>query len=161
LVAGRRLTERIVRRTALALSVFAHIFGAAFCQAQSGKVIGTWTVEVAFENGENRSVRVEAREAGAGSFLLLDPMLKVWGPAQPSEAKWTQSNDGAVMFSGAVEFPLGNVGRDVGTLVLKGKFGTADSINGEATFFRVDQERAEPDLKPSKSGSFKATRVPR
>jgi hypothetical protein len=134
------------------------MIGAGFSEAQSPNLIGSWTVQIAFENGETRSFRVEAREAGTGSFLLLDPTLKVWGPAKPSEAKWTQSNDGSVMFSGPVEFPLGNVGRDVGTLVLKGKFGTADSISGEAMFFRVDQERAQPEPKPSKSGSFKATR---
>ncbi len=138
--------------------MFAQIVGAGFCEAQSVNVIGSWKVEIAFENGESRAFRFEAREAGKASFLLLDPTLKVWGPAKPSEAKWTQSNDGSVMFSGSVEFPLGNVGRDAGTLVLKGKFGTADSISGEAMFFRVDQEPADPKAKPSKSGSFKATR---
>jgi hypothetical protein len=147
----------VTSKTALALAVFAQIVSAGFCEAQSVNVIGIWTVEVAFENGENRSFRVEAREAGTGSFLLLDPRLKVWGPARPSEAKWTQG-DGSVMFSGPVEFPLGNVGRDAGTLVLKGKFGAGDSISGEAIFFRSDQEPTDPKAKPSKSGSFKATR---
>jgi hypothetical protein len=151
------LTVRL--RTALALTLFTQIVGAAFSEAQSGKVIGIWTVEIAFENGESRSLRIEAREAGTASFLLLDPQLKVWGPAKPSEAKWTQSNDGSVMFSGPLEFPLGNVGRDPGTLVLKGKFGTADLIIGEAKFSRTDQERAQPEPKPSKNGSFKATRA--
>lgn len=130
--------------------------GADLSAAQSPNVIGIWTVEIAFANGENRSFRVEAREAGTASFLLLDPMLKAWGPARPSEAKWTQSDDSSVTFSGPVEFPLGNVGRDAGTLVLKGKF-RGDSISGEAMFFRPDQDPA--DSKPSKSGSFKATRA--
>jgi hypothetical protein len=122
--------------------------------------MGSWRVEVTFENGEGRSLRFEARESGKGSFLLLDPRLKVWGPAKPSEAKWTQGDDGSVMFSGTVEFPLGNVGRDAGTLVLKGKFGTGDSISGEAMFFRLDQDPTNPKAKSSKSGSFKATRPP-
>ena len=143
-------------RTALTLSIFSQIVGAAFSEAQPAKVIGSWTVEIAFENGESRAFRFDAREAGTGSFLLLDPTLKAWGPAKPSEAKWTQNDDGPVMFSGPVEFPLGNVGRDAGTLVLKGKFESSDSISGEAMFFRVDEPGAE--AKPSKTGSFKATR---
>lgn len=147
----------MTKRTALILSVFAQILGAAVSEAQTAKVSGSWTVEIAFENGESRALRVEAREAGTGSFLLLDPTLKVWGPAKPSEAKWTQSDDGSVTLSGAVEFPLGNVGRDAGTLVLKGKFGSDDSINGEATFFRLDQGRSDPN--PAKTGRFKATRL--
>ncbi len=63
------------------------------------------------------------------------------------------------MFSGPVEFPLGNVGRDAGTLVLKGKFGTDGAITGEAIFFPVDQDPKDPKARPSKSGSFKAIRV--
>jgi hypothetical protein len=116
-------------------------------------------VEITFAEGETRSLRVEARESGKGSFLLSDPKLKYWGPAKPTDAKWTQDAEGSVMFSGTVEFPLGNVGRDAGTLVLKGKFETGDSLSGEAKFFRPDQDSTGPDSKPSKSGSFKANRV--
>ena len=104
-------------------------------------------------------MRFEARESGKGSLLLLDPRLKFWGPAKPSEAMWTQGNEGSVMFSGPVEFPLGNVGRDAGTLVAKGKFGTDGSITGEAMFFPLDQDPKDPKAKPSKSGTFKAIRV--
>jgi hypothetical protein len=154
---NRHQTRIVISNAAVALTVFTQIMGADLSAAQSTNVIGSWTVEIGFENGESRSLRVEAREAGAASFLLLDPTLKVWGPAKPSEAKWTQSDDSSVTFSGPVEFPLGNVGRDPGTLVLKGKFGTADLITGEAKFFRTDQNPA--DSKPSKNGSFKATRV--
>ena len=81
------------------------------------------------------------------------------GLAGPSEAKWIQGDEGSVTFSGPVEFPLGNVGRDAGTLVLKGKFGTEGSITGGATFFRLDQDPKDPKARPSKSGSFKAIRA--
>ena len=145
-------------RTVLALIVFTQIIGAGFCAAQSPNVIGSWRVEVTFGNGETRSLRFKAEESGKGSFLLLDPRLDYWGPARPSDAKWTQGAEGSVMFSGAVEFPLGNVGRDAGTLVLKGKFGTGDSISGEAMFFRLDQDPTKAN--PAKNGSFKATRLP-
>ena len=146
-------------KPALILIVFAQILGMGFSQAQSSNVIGSWKVEITFGNGDGRSLRFEARESGKGSFLLLDPGLKVWGPARPSEAKWTQGDRGSVMFSGTVEFPLGNVGRDAGTLVLKGKFGTEGAITGAAIFFPLDQDPKDPEARPSKSGSFKAIRV--
>ena len=136
--------------------VVAQILGAGSFQAQSPNVIGSWKVEITFGNGESRSFRFEAGESGKGSFLLVDPRLKSWGPAKPSEAKWAQSHEGSVTFSGPVEFPLGNVGRDAGTLVLKGKLGTEGSIVGEAKFFPQDQD---PKAGPSKSGRFKATRA--
>ena len=63
------------------------------------------------------------------------------------------------MISGPVQFPLGNVGLDRGTLVLKGKLGTDGSITGEARFFPIDQNPSDPTAKPSKSGTFKATRA--
>ena len=146
-------------KPALILILFAQLLGVGLSHAQSANVIGSWEVEIAFGNGESRSFRFEARESGKGSFLLVDPRSKVWGPARPSEAKWTQGDEGAVMFSGAVEFPLGNVGRDPGTLVLKGKFGTEGTITGAATFFPLDQDPNDPKAKPSKSGSFKAIRA--
>ena len=73
------------------------------------------------------------------------------GAAKPSEAKWTQGEGNAVTFSGAVEFPIGNVGRDAGTLVFKGKFETPDLITGEVDFSPLVGDR------PSKSGTFKAS----
>jgi hypothetical protein len=140
-------------KPALILIVFAQIFGVGLSQVHSSNVIGSWKVEITFGNGEARSFRFEAGESGKGSFLLVDPKSKVWGPARPSEAKWTQGDEGSVMFSGTVEFPLGNVGRDAGTLVFKGKFETESLIAGEVEFSPLVGDR------PSKSGTFKATRA--
>ena len=138
---------------ALILMVFAQICGAALSQAQSPNMIGSWKVNIAFANGDSRSLRFDAQGAGKGTFLLLDPKLNVWGPAKPSEAKWTQGDGNSVTFSGAVEFPLGNVGRDPGTLVFKGKFQTESLITGEVEFSPLVGDG------PSKSGTFKAIRA--
>jgi hypothetical protein len=54
--------------------------------------------------------------------------------------------------SGAVEFPIGNVGRDAGTLMFKGKFETASLITGKVEFSPLVGE------KPSKHGTFEAAR---
>jgi hypothetical protein len=125
----------------------------ALTQAQSPNMIGSWNVEFTFANEDHRSLRFDAQGTGKGSFLLLDPRLKVWGPAKPSEASWTLGEGNSVTFSGPVEFMLGNVGRDPGTLVFKGKFETDGSIRGEVEFSPLLGDR------PSKHGTFKAVRA--
>jgi hypothetical protein len=122
-------------------------------QAQSPNVIGRWNVEITFANDNHRSLRFDAQAAGKGTFLLLDPKLKVWGPAKPSEAKWSRGEGNSVTFSGPVEFMIGNVGRDAGTLVFKGKFETESLITGEVEFSPLVGDG------PSKSGTFKAVRA--
>ena len=144
-------------KLALTLIALSPMFALAFSQAQSSKIIGSWRVEIMFGNGVTHTLRLEARDSGKGSFQLVDARSKVWGFSKPSEAKWTEGNQGSVTFSGPVEFPLGNIGRDAGTLVLKGEFGTEGAITGEAEFFPIGQE--PKDAKPSKSGAFKAVRV--
>ena len=124
----------------------------AFAQGESLSMTGRWNVEINFADGSKRSLRFDAQADGRATFLVTDPMLSRWGPAKPSEAKWTQGDQNSVTFSGAVEFPLGNVGRDVGTLQFKGKLQTADSIVGEVEFAPLVGDR------PSKHGTFKATR---
>jgi hypothetical protein len=122
-------------------------------QAQSPTVIGRWNVEIIFADGNKRSLRFDAQDGGKGTLLVLDPTLKVWGAAKPLEAKWTPGDQNSVTFSGPVEFMLGNVGRDAGTLMFKGKFESADLITGEVEFAPLVGER------PSKHGTFKATRT--
>ncbi len=86
-------------------------------------------------------------------MLLVDAKARVWGSATSSEAKWTRVDDNSVTFPGAVEFLLGNVRRDAGTLVFKGKFVKADLITGEVEFSPLVGDR------PSKHGTFKAIRA--
>ena len=139
--------------SALIVILIAQMFGGALAQGQSSNMIGRWNVEINFADGNKRSLRFDVQADGKGTFLLVDPMLSRWGPAKPSEAKWTPGDQNSVTFSGAVEFPLGNVGRDAGTLMFKGKFETPDSISGEVEFAPLIGDR------PSKHGTFKATRT--
>jgi hypothetical protein len=122
-------------------------------QAQSMNLIGRWNIEITFANDNRRSLRFDAQGAGKGSFTLLDPRSSRWEGAKASEAKWTQGDGNSVTFSGAVDFPIGNVGRDAGMLVCKGKFETTNLITGEVDFSPLVGDR------PSKSGTFKATRA--
>jgi hypothetical protein len=124
----------------------------AMAQTQSPTVIGRWNVEVAFADGSKRALGFDAQDGGKGTLLVLDPRLKVWGPGKPSEAKWTREDQNSVTFTGPVEFMLGNVGRDAGTLTFRGKFGNAGLITGEVEFAPLVGDR------PSKHGTFKAVR---
>jgi hypothetical protein len=124
----------------------------AMSQSQSPNLVGRWNVEITFGNQEHRSVRFEAQADGKGTLMAADPKSKVWGAVKPSEAKWSFEEGKSVTFSGEVEFLIGNVGRDAGTLVFRGKFETADLITGEVEFSPLVGER------PSKQGTFKATR---
>ena len=113
---------------------------------------GSWKIEITFANDQHRFVRFDAQNDGKGSLTVTDPQSKVWAGAKPSEAKWTAGEGNSVTFSGPVEFPLGNVGRDAGTLTLKGKFEAPDSITGEVDFSPLVGDG------PSKQGTFKAVR---
>src|SRR5947199_8297665 len=146
-----RLEKNVKATRALILMLIAETV--AVSQAASPNVIGTWNVEITFANEEPRSLRLDAQDGGKGTLLLVDPKSKVWGSATPSEAKWTRGDGNSVTCSGSVEFLLGNVGRDAGTLVFKGKFEKADLITGEVEFSPLVGER------PSKHGTFKAVRA--
>jgi hypothetical protein len=121
-------------------------------EAESPNVTGSWKVEITFVHEQHRFLRFDAQSDGKGTLTVTDAQSKVWGGAKPSEAKWTRDDGNSVTFSGPVEFLIGNVGRDAGTLTFKGKFKTPDSITGEVEFSPLVGER------PSKHGTFKAVR---
>ncbi len=127
-------------------------FSFVLAGAESPNVTGSWKVEIIFANEQHRFLRFDAQNEGKGTLAVTDPKSKVWGGAKPSDAKWTRDEGNSVTFSGPVEFLIGNVGRDAGTLTFKGKFETPDSITGEVEFFPLIGDR------PSKHGTFKAVR---
>ena len=124
----------------------------ASAMAQSPNVIGRWDVEITFANSNRYSLRFDGQAGGKGSLLLLDPRSTHWEGAKVAEAKWTRGEGTSVTFSGPIEFSIGNVGRDAGTLVLKGTFETENLITGEMEFSSLGGDR------PSKQGTFKAVR---
>ncbi len=111
-----------------------------------------------FSNEAHASLRFDAEGGGKGSFLLERESSNWSEPAKPSVAKWSVS-DKRVTFSGPLEFPIGNVGREPGTLVFTGKFENGDLISGELMFFPMGQDPADPKATPSRTGKFKATRL--
>jgi hypothetical protein len=137
---------------AIILAMAVNTFSFVLAEAESPNLTGGWKIEITFANEQHRFVRFDAQSDGKGTLTMTDAQSKVWGDAKPSEARWIRDVGNSVTFSGPVEFLIGNVGRDAGTLVCKGKFETADSIIGEVDFFPLVGER------PSKHGAFKAVR---
>jgi hypothetical protein len=132
---------------------------ASCAQTQSFNLAGRWKVEFKFSGGEEHTLRFDAQSDGKGAFLLLDTISSLLPPAEPTKAQWEQAAPDQATFSGAIEFPIGNVGRDAGTLVFKGKFDSANSISGKVSFFREGQDLKNPATIPAKTGDFTAKRV--
>ena len=123
-------------------------------EAESPNVTGSWKIEITFANDQHRFLRFDAQSDGKGTLTVTDPRSKVWAGANPSEAKWTPVEGNSVTFSGPVEFLLGNVGRDAGTLTFKGKFEAPNSITGEVEF-SPSRRRAAVEARHIQSGSGK------
>jgi hypothetical protein len=123
--------------------------------AQAPSAVGRWQVEFTFtsETSPHR-LKFDADEVGKGTYLLLDRRSNLLEPAQPTKAEWAQTVDNKIRLSGEIEFPIGNVGRDAGTLVFNGSFETADLISGDVTF--VNEARGAG---ATRTGTFKAVRV--
>jgi hypothetical protein len=128
-------------------------FSFVFAGAESPNVTGGWKIDITFAGDQHRFLRFDAQGDGKGTLTVTDPQSKVWTGAKSSEAKWTPGEGNSVTFSGPVEFLIGNVGRDAGTLTLKGKFDTPDLITGEVEFSPLVGDG------PSKHGTFKAVRA--
>ncbi|HKA21584.1 MAG TPA: hypothetical protein VKN18_25130 [Blastocatellia bacterium] len=135
------------------------IAGARAQATSAPNALGRWKVDVEFTDMSKHSLRFDVQDAGRGSFLLLDTRSSLIEPAQPTEAKWSQLVANQLDFSGAVEFKIGNVGREVGLLVFKGTFETDDKVSGKVDFFHFIQDSKDPEPKAARTGSFIATRV--
>ncbi len=101
------------------LSVFPLLM-MAFCssvlpQANTPTLAGRWLFEFILRNQSYR-LQVDAQASGEATFRLLDYR----GSEVVSKASWRMGGQSAAIFvfliNGAIEFPLGNVGREVGTI---------------------------------------------
>lgn len=136
------------------------MIGMASCaRAEPSELVGRWRVVAKLSPVEQRVLQFEARPGGKGSFLLLDPASSLSEPQEPTSAWWEAVAVDRVTFWGDVAFPIGNVGRDPGTLVFKGTLESAGTIAGSVDFFKLGQDPKLPGAVPARSGSFTARRV--
>lgn len=120
--------------------------------------VGRWRVTIVLD-GVKEEVIFEGRPRGSGSFLMSagtsneKPSI-TWLPAV-----WSR-NAGRISFSGDGELPLGTCCREVGTVVLKGKFESRDSIAGKVVFVTSTDDDESPFKLRSAVGTFTAIRIP-
>jgi hypothetical protein len=134
-------------------------FAVAFkTDAPVSKLQGRWHVTFTM-SGLEKTLIFEARDAGSGSFKLLDTGPDNKPVAQPVPAVWSQLTNDRVSFSGEAELPLGTCCREIGTMIFKGKSTSANAISGILIFVTsVDQEESAFKFR-SEVGTFTANRV--
>jgi len=128
-------------------------------QAPAAKFNGRWRVKFTIARLE-KNVIFEAKEKGSGSFKLLDTGPEDKPVAELAPGVWSQLTNDRVSFSGETELPIGTCCREVGTMMFKGKFSSANTISGILVFVTsVDQEES-PFKFRSEVGTFVANKIP-
>jgi len=143
----------------IALSLF---FAVQSVKAQGNvpvsKLRGRWRVTFKME-GLEKNVIFEAKDDGSGSFKLLDTAVDDKPVAQTVPGVWSQLTNDRISFSGEAELPIGTCCREVGTMIFKGKFSSANAISGTLIFVTsVDQEESAFKFR-SEVGTFIANRA--
>jgi hypothetical protein len=103
---------------------------------------GRWRVKFTLSGSGEKNLVFDSQAKGTGSFLLLDAGPDNKPATAPQPATWSQTTNDRVSLSSEVELPIGTCCRELGTLLLKGKFGSDNSISGKAIFITgtVDEE---------------------
>ena len=143
----------------LILLFAAHTCSSELIKPQSSDVVGSWKVQITFNDESHHSLLFDAEDNGKASFQLDTPRSNWSEPSKPTQAKWTAGSDKRITFVGSIEFPIGNVGRQPGTLLFNGTFVRDYLISGEVAFYGMDQDPMDPKATPYKKGTFKAHRV--
>ena len=125
-----------------------------------GNLSGRWHVKFNLSGVGEKNLVFDAQAKGSGSFLLLDTAPDGKSVTDPQPAVWSQTTNDRVNFAGEVELPLGTCCREIGTLILKGKFTSSNTISGKAIFVASSVDEENYTGFRSTLGSFTATRIP-
>lgn len=128
--------------------------------ASDTKLVGRWRVTFTISSLKKNLV-FDAKERGAGLFLLLDTGPDDTPVADPVPGAWSQLTNYRVSFSGETELPIGTCCREIGTLLFKGRFSSANTISGKVIFVTSVDEEESPYQFRTVVGVFTATRVPK
>ena len=154
--------EILMRRplaTLFSFLLFAFVVTAQQPAPPAGQLAGRWRVTFSITGDPQKHLIFESKANRAGSFSLLDTGPKGTAVADPLPAAWSELTNNRVSFSGEVELPVGNCCREIGTLIFKGKFDSANSISGKLIFVTsVDEEESAYKFH-SAVGTFTATRI--
>jgi hypothetical protein len=127
--------------------------------AQSSGLIGRWRVKFTLSGIGEKNLVFDSQPKGVGSFLLLDTGPDNKPEEGPLPALWSQTSNGRVTLSSEVELQFGTCCREIGTLILKGKFENGNSIKGRAIFIASTEDDENFNGYRSSLGTFTATRM--
>ncbi len=122
------------------------------CPVPAVTIAGRWKVEFALSDSRSHTIQFDADDSGKGTLLLLDVTSNLVPPAEPTNAVWSQ-DDSQISFSGNIEFPIGNVGRDAGMLKFRGTLSSPQAFSGDVVFISISPDQ------PKKTGTFSAMRI--
>lgn len=132
---------------------------AAGVTVQAANVVGRWRVKFILSGVGEKNLVFEGRAEGRGLFFLKDTGPDDKPVPTPVPAVWSLTTSDRVNFSGDVELPLGTCCRETGTLVLRGKLKSSDSISGKAIFIASTEDEENFNGFRSTTGTFVATKV--
>jgi hypothetical protein len=127
-------------------------------QPSAPGAVGRWQVKFALINTPEKNLVFTAQEGGDGTFQLLDTGPDNKPVPNPQAASWSLANNN-LSISGEVELQTGTCCRETGTLILKSKLTSADSISGKLIFVTNIDEDESPYKYHSTTGTFTATRL--
>jgi hypothetical protein len=127
-------------------------------QAPRGKFDGRWRVKFTM-TGLEKNVIFEVKENGSGSFRLLDTGSDDKPVAELAPGVWSQLTNDRVSFSGETELPIGTCCREIGTMMFKGRFTSANTISGILVVVTSVDEEESPFKFRSVVGTFVANKM--
>jgi hypothetical protein len=141
-----------------ALHVYTEQARAAKPQQRETRPTGRWRVSLVL-GGVKEELILEARARGFGSFFMTSGSVNSKPISTSMPAVWSQNASDAMSFSGDANLPLGTCCREMGTVMFKGRFKSADSIAGKVVFVTSIDEDESPFKLRSAVGTFTATRI--
>jgi hypothetical protein len=127
-------------------------------EVQNKSVMGRWQVNLSLSGGGPTTLELLAQDKGKGSFQVLTGSPEQQTQAVP--ATWSQTTNDRVNSSGEIELKFSACCTETGTLILKGKFKSTDSITGKAIYIATTENEENFTGYVSTVGTFTATRMP-
>lgn len=130
----------------------------AHAQTSNPSPVGRWQVKFTLVDTSEKNLVFTAHEGGDGSFQLLDTGPDNKPVPNPQAAAWSLAK-GNLSISGEVELQTGACCRETGTLILKAKLGSGNSISGKLIFVTNIDEDESPYKYHATAGTFTASRL--
>lgn len=136
------------------------VVGASSAHAQTSdpSPVGRWQVKFTIVETSEKNLVFTAHEGGDGSFQLLDTGPDNKPVPNPHAAAWSLAK-GNLSISSEVELQTGVCCRETGTLILKAKLTSNNTMSGKLIFVTNIDEDESPYKYHATVGTFTASRL--